>query len=39
MKKEIEQIIEAGELKIEMRFIDFENRINEMYSKMLKKYE
>ena len=39
MKKDINNMIEAFELELEMKFIDFENRINEIFSNFLKNYE
>ena len=39
MNEEINDMIEAAELRMEMKFIDFENRINEMFSKFFKYYE
>lgn len=37
--KRVSQIIEAGELEIEMKFIEFEHKINKLYNQHLKKYE
>ena len=39
MKKKLEQMLEVAELKIEMKFIDFESKVRSKYTKFLKNYE